>query len=293
LTAGSTALSEKAIELLDAFNPYLNGWIFTANGTCQIESHHFRDWVLPWVIRKTKPEEILAAFEAEVQRNASIYVEVSPIFGVKIDRECRLAEGVKLVPEGLHGWWWEGPDAPRGTCFLCQSFQVKPAFEVRAIDGTSPRTEGIAKPDSKTRETVRHRIRLACLLASPGAVELPISLFKADEDSLFITPNHRVVRPVAALPLVSFPADEALVKTAFDHLVQFQHPDNLARAIDRLGRARLASSPVDRALELGIAAEIALMHGENASKKSLTRSAVAPRGCWGMSPRNGPTSLPK
>jgi hypothetical protein len=176
-------------------------------------------------------QDILIGFAAEVRRNTSSYVELSPVLGVQIDRECQLAENVKLIPKKEVNWWG-GLGAPEHMCFLCQSFEVRPAFEVHAFDSVSPRGEGIAKPDSKSRDVVRHRVRLACLLASAGAVELPISHFQADEDSLFIRESEaEVIRPMSTHPRVSFPADEALVKTAFAHLADFEHRDSLARAI--------------------------------------------------------------
>jgi hypothetical protein len=269
-----------ALAETEPFNAYASTWIFTgAGGYHKITPGRFGAWAIHRLVAKTTPQDILIGFAAEVRRNTSSYVELSPVLGVQIDRECQLAENVKLIPKKEVNWWG-GLGAPEHMCFLCQSFEVRPAFEVHAFDSVSPRGEGIAKPDSKSRDVVRHRVRLACLLASAGAVELPISHFQADEDSLFIRESEaEVIRPMSTHPRVSFPADEALVKTAFAHLADFEHRDSLARAIDRLGRARLASSPVDKALELGIAAEIALMHGETSSNTEIAHK-IGGRAAW-------------
>jgi hypothetical protein len=80
-----------------------------------------------------------------------------------------------------------------------------------------------------------------------------------------------------------------VVKGYFDALSVFSEKDSLHRAIDRLGRARLALSPVDQALELGIAAEIALTHAETSGNSEITyNSAVVPRGCSGKLRPIGP-----
>jgi hypothetical protein len=69
------------------------------------------------------------------------------------------------------------------------------------------------------------------------------------------------------------------VKRYFDALAAFNEKDSLHRAIDRLGRARLARSPVDQALELGIAAEIALMHAETSGNTEITYK-IGSRAAW-------------
>ena len=77
----------------------------------------------------------------------------------------------------------------------------------------------------------------------------------------------------------------ASVKRAFACLATFREVESLARSIDRLGRARLAASPVDRALDLGIAAEIALMHDHSPANTEIAHK-IGSRAAWllGQSP---------
>lgn len=269
-----------ALAKIEPFNAYINAWIFTRNGGYQITPRRFGDWAIDKLVAKATPEDILIGFAAEIQRNASTYIEVSPIFGVHLDLECQLGEGISLVPEKVSPLWWRQKDIPKGTCFLCQSFEVRPAFKVNALDTTSYRDTSIAEPDSNSRDVVRHRVRLACLLASTGPVELPISLFQAIDHSLFSADSgDQVVRPMPAHPRVSYPAERAILKTAFSQLINFQDHESLSRAIDRLGRARITSSTVDKALELGMAAEIALMHGESTSNTEIAHK-IGGRAAW-------------
>ena len=65
----------------------------------------------------------------------------------------------------------------------------------------------------------------------------------------------------------------------FRQLGAFPEADSLARAIDRLGRSRLAVSDVDKALELGMAAEIALMHDNSPSNTEITYK-IGSRAAW-------------
>lgn len=85
----------------------------------------------------------------------------------------------------------------------------------------------------------------------------------------------------ASHPVVAFPADIEAISLAFGQLSSFTEGDSLTRAIDRLGRSRLAVHPVDRALDLGMAAEIMLMHDNGTSNtETLIKSAVGPPGFW-------------
>jgi len=147
---------------------------------------------------------------------------------------------------------------------------VTPAF-APATGGSDPADSSATVPPAPERDAIRQQVRLACILAGTGPVELPVSLVDPDRTCLFAGGDGNLAsRPIAAYPLVSFPAEAAAVKRAFDHLAGFAESESLARAIDRLGRSRLARSPVDQALELGIAAEIALMHGDQSSKTEIT-----------------------
>lgn len=56
--------------------------------------------------------------------------------------------------------------------------------------------------------------------------------------------------------------------------------DSRARAIDRLGRARLVVFEVDQALEYGIAAEIALMHDDGGSNTEIKYKIGSSRAAW-------------
>lgn len=234
------------------------------------------------------PKAIIAAFDAEITRNAATYVDVSPIFGVDIDGVCDLAEGIRVVPASEVSPWWQPhpihrwmalPHLPSGTAYLAQSYRVEPAFDVQA-GGSLNGDSGTTVPASDVRESIRQQVRLACLLAGTGDVALLISMMVPDQDCLFVGGDGNIAsRPIGAYPVVSFPTEAAAVKLAFDQLAAFTDSESLVRAIGRLGRARTARSPVDQALELGIAAEIALMHGDSSSNTEITHK-IGMRAAW-------------
>lgn len=106
-----------------------------------------------------------------------------------------------------------------------------------------------------------------------------MSVILADHQALLSVGGTMSSRPFAAHPVVAFPADMGTIQRAFGQLAAFAEGDSLTRAIDRLGRSRLAVHPVDRALDLGMAAEIMLMHDNGTSNTEITHK-IASRAAW-------------
>lgn len=273
---------------LSPFRAYAATRIFTGDNGSLVASTRFGEWALDRLVTGETPETILAAFDHELARNAATYLDVSPVFGVDIDAICELAEGIRIIPASEVSPWWKPhpihhwmalPNLPTGTCYLTQSYRVEPAFDMQS-DGGGQGSE--TSPVATERERVRQQVRLACLLAGTGDVELPISMSVPDRECLFVGGDGNIAsRPIAAYPVVAFPTEAAAVKRAYGQLAAFAEIESLARAIDRLGRARLARSAVDQALELGIATEIALMHGDTSGNTEITHK-IGSRAAWLM-----------
>jgi hypothetical protein len=267
----------------DPFRPYANAWLFTGDGGGEVMAGRFGIWAIGRLVAKVPAPEIIAELKAESNRNTAVYEEVSPVLGVKIDRECLLSEGVSLLPgEAMLDDYVSSqlPSfAPRDSCVLYQTLSVQPAFEIRESATEPARGASVTTPSSEARDGVRRSVRYSCLLAGTGAVEIPVATTIANENLLFAKGRVRPHNLFSAYPLVSFPVDGDVVKRNFDALAAFKEKDSLHRAIDRLGRARLATSPVDQALELGIAAEIALMHAETSGNTEITYK-IGSRAAW-------------
>jgi hypothetical protein len=281
-----------ALSQVEPFRGFRDVGIYTGDGAGVPTSARFGEWAIDRLVEKKTPDAILAVFAAEVARNAADYSDVSPLFGVQIDESCDLGNGVTLAPEPadvlaslLHRAPFQSVLLPTGTSLLCQSFTVTPAFE----RGTGDPAQGgasVTAPEASQRDAVRKRVRLACLLASAGPVELPLTALLPDHGALFVAgEGNQATRPFAPHPVVSLPVEAAAVKRAFACLATFREVESLARSIDRLGRARLAASPVDRAIDLGIAAEIALMHDHSPANTEIAHK-IGSRAAWllGRSP---------
>lgn len=272
---------------LPPFSSFRDVWVHTGDGGNVMGTAPFGKWAIDRLVEKKAIPEILAAFEDEVTQNVGRYTEISPIFGVQLDERCDLGDGVVIMPEPtdllealVHRPQISLMQVPTGTAILRRAYTVTPAFEPRAAgDRACPGTSETSPP-AGTRDTERVRVRLACLLASSGPVELPLAVLQPDHNALFVAgEGNQAGRPFSAIPRVSFPVKADAVQRAYLALDKFAELDSLSRAIDRLGRSRLATSPVDRALELGIAAEIALMHGQGEGNAEITQK-IGTRAAW-------------
>jgi hypothetical protein len=189
-------------------------------------------------------------------------------------------EPAEVLASLLHRAPFQSVLLPSGTSLLCLSFTVTPAFERRETGEPAQGGASVTVPEASQRDAMRKRVRLACLLASAGPVELPLTALRSDHGALFVAgEGNQAVHPFAAHPLVSFPIEAAAVKHAFACLATFREVESLARSIDQLGRARLAASPVDRALDLGIAAEIAFMHDHSPANTEIAHK-IGSRAAW-------------
>jgi len=285
--------SDKAPELRQAlaqlppFKAYRDIWIYTGDGGCVSATARLGEWVIDQLVAKKTPAEILTDFQEEVARNRASYAELSPLCGVLLDARCELGDGVVLIPEPLdrfnamfHRIPFQDAILATGTALLSQSYLVTPAFAVRSEGERIQDDKSVTAPVSADREKVRHRVRLSCLLASAGAVEIPLTVLQPDREALFVAgEGNQASRMFQAHPLVAFPVEAAAIAETYAQLGRFRAIDCLARAIDRLGRSRLAASPVDRALDLGMAAEIALMHDHGANNTEIAHK-LGSRAAW-------------
>ena len=273
-----------ALRAVEPFAAYGDTWIFTGDGGGAVVQGRFGDWAIDRLVEKMPSEAILAAFADELARNLGAYFELSPILGVQLDGTIDLGGGIILEAEPdemmdslAHRIPFQRLPVATGTSVLRQRYTVAPAFELRDGEAIG---ESITMPALAAREGVRQRVRLACLLASVGPVELPFSLLQPDPESLFVAgEGNQAGRPYGAMPMVAFPVAVADVARAYRGLVCFKGGASLARAIDRLGRSRLAVGPVDRALDLGMAAEIVLMHDHSPANTEIAHK-IGGRAAW-------------
>ncbi len=276
-----------ALEQVTPFKDFCDVWIYTGGGGGIATVPRFGEWAIRHFLKKTPPDKILEAFSAEVARNEAVYTEVLPIFGVQIDEDCKLSDTISIVPDrnneliSLLHLLPRQLIPPHSTCSLLYlSFTVTPAFKRNWGTSTKNTSESLTVPEASHRAAASKRIRLACLLANKGSVEIPFTVLRPAYNALFVAGEGNLSgRPYAAYPPSPLPIQAVVVRRIYESLEKFRNGESLVRSIERLGRARIAVSPVDRALELGIAAEIALMHDNSPTNAEITYK-IGSRAAW-------------
>ena len=172
---------DAALSEVEPFRAYADIWLCTGDGGGMVLQKRFGGWVIDRLVAHNTPPEILEMFNAEVVRNIGRYTELTPLFGVSIDAICDLGNGITIEPpaedilaQALRYWPFQRVEMPTGTAMLCQSYTVTPAF-VPNSERSLHENSTVTAPPYAARDATRRRVRLACLLAGAGAVELPIT----------------------------------------------------------------------------------------------------------------------
>lgn len=282
----AAAQARAALAKVEPFSAFATTRIFSGDGASALLDVRFGQWAIRQLVRKMEPVEIIEAFEKEVARNSARYEEVSPVIGISVDERFEISPGIRLVPPASsvldptsYSYRTQWGPMPEGTGFLVQEYTVTPAFSAEADPDAGSEVKVATHPDRAKRDSVKERLRRACLLLSPGGVELPVSVIMADDRSLFQIDGNSSSRPYAARPQFALPVDTGEFMALFKALEHVADRDVIERAIDRLGRSRLSVDPVDRALDLGIAAEIILMHDAGGGNAEITYK-ISSRAAW-------------
>lgn len=265
-------------------------WLFTGDGGGRILGGRCGPWAADQLILDKSPEAIVDAAQAEIAENVNRLSDVSPIFGAKLDREIVLENGDALIPasqvpsewraSGVMDNFVRSPFDPRDCCVLRQDLSVSPAIAVRTSLSERAAVQSVTLPNDEERRTIRARVRAAMLLSCNSAIELPVATRVGPPGRLFAAVGLKTGALGSPTPLPhSVAIDEDKFKRNFEALGRFKSTEALTRAVDRLGRARTSKGLTDVALELGIAAEILLMHGTSSNNTEISYK-LASRAAW-------------
>lgn len=260
----------------DPFRFLASHRIVTTSSADAVPASRVGDWAIDQLVARRTPEAMLAHLVLEFRRNTAVYTEVHAITEIVIDAPCPLLPGVEVVPSEDVLSIRSGEEPTPTIAQLRQSFSVSPALV--DLGSPLPALDEVSTPASSSRGAVRNLVRSACLLLGRGAAEFGASEIDSDRADLFAERSA----DRGMLLLMASPTDSRVaardLKDTFDKLQRFATLEPLQRAIGRLGRARGALDPVDRALELGISAEIALTHADKGSGEISYR--LATRMAW-------------
>ncbi|MBX5008746.1 hypothetical protein HJB67_01910 [Rhizobium lentis] len=247
-------------------------------------------WVARQILNGTPVLDIIASANTQYAENGYEAMEISKVVGIKVSAIVELIPGYELWPPdqlpsdyrkriafevtgsgfrpeaaALVHRFWHGPvyDGPN-PFDLSPSFSKQPVFKK------------LAKLTEK-----RSLVRQALLLSVDTAVEFPYTYYGAVEDHI-LAHDRSYQYSQEPFTFGSIEPDVERIRALYSSLEEFKQPAAVRLVIDRLGRARTSSSPVDKALDLGMALEIALMHENKntpAANNEITYK-IATRAAW-------------
>ncbi|CAN5213108.1 hypothetical protein BH10PSE4_BH10PSE4_44380 [soil metagenome] len=218
------------------------------------------DWAVDQLVARVEPENMLARLADELSRNSTPFVDVYVIDNSTINAPCLISPALEVAPAPPMLPWPLGSSAPATLAEVRQPFTVSPAYIPSERAG---QMEPILQvPSALKRTKALPAIRYACLLASSGPIELRPLRVDRDLKDLFTPPRFHETAPNTMAGPKAHHILAVDLKAMHDGLARFAGQESLFRAIERLGRARRAHDPVDQALELGIALEIAMTHSD-------------------------------
>jgi Apea-like HEPN len=272
---------------VEPFTAFKNGWRFHGNGGGMTLSGRIGSWALEQLERGESPESIIESAAKTANFPSQIMLDVSPLLGadvrdvIDIDDHTRVIPS-KDVPEswlamGAHRSLEEKKFETHAPCLLVIKYKLTPAFKRRnpeiEIDG-SETAESVSPLD---RQRQKERVAAAFVLRGSRPVAITASTILAEQDSILGHPRvrHGTLNSAMIFGTAEFEPKE--IKKTYEAIVAFDVEKAILLAVGRIRRAR-SSSVADAALELGIALELLLMHGERNSGE--IRNKVALRGAW-------------
>jgi hypothetical protein len=241
--------------------------------------------------RGISAEEILASATRTVETNCYKAREVRPIYGITITNKQMLKDGAYLCPNSelsnclefreTFGRQIFGLNIVGESAALVQVVHVKPAIfpQNDHLIGSEPPELLTAREE---RSAYAKGVRLALGLASGGAVEMPSTYMEFDHDCIFSGLNVISGLPSTANFIPDRSVDIGRTIQFLNQLEVMKDPQALKLSIDRLLRSRRSDSFENRIIELGMAAEITLMHDQHGSGngKSEITEKLSSRGAW-------------
>ncbi|MFN3674519.1 MAG: hypothetical protein ACK4TC_00970 [Sphingomonas pseudosanguinis] len=278
-----------AIDAIEPFSDLASRWLVGPRGSGRVGAGIAGLWAWRCLLDGATPDTILQQAAEEIANNRYEAWEIRPITGITIGGKIKIAPNAYLCRDAdiSRGGYYAAAFAeelfePFGPCdmaSLVQIFIVEPALIPMDADRAVPKIETARR----AREAFAARHRLAMGLVSGGPVEMPVVYGRGHrmnqlihyDDGLFrqpVTPYFGRSLEVEILPL----------QLTADLIERMDRGDVLSLTIDRLLRSRLSKTVEDRIIDLGMAAEIALMHvakGGGDGKGEITNK-ISHRAAW-------------
>lgn len=271
------------------FSIFNNAWLFQPYGGRRADGMSG-----PWTVNQLRSgvpiEQIIASVQELATTNSYRLLDIRALRGISVVERVDLSDVAYLCPNGELPDEWAKRESfdhkffehhfTTDTAALVQTLTISPALVPATADG------GVGDhqdPAAEKRDNFAALTRLALGLASGGAVEMPFSYCSAPVDCVLtgasaLLSGHETGPPMGPNRAIN----PDLVRTYLSQLQAMTGGRALELSLDRLLRSRTNRSLEDRTIDLGMAAEIALMHqasGSGDGKAEIT-SKLSNRAAW-------------
>jgi hypothetical protein len=290
-------LEAKVLEAIaqDAsFAPLRSAWVSFAGSGNPVDQGNLLYFLLGNVLAGEPAEEVLARLRAFAAKGTSGGWWYAAISGITVEHVCALAAGIDIVPwedvedssqkERLLPTRWR-PESleglrPRPNCALRFKFPERQVLFPNAFDGSM--TDSMRELETITKQSGNVLRAITALLGQPVAmlgcwpsasdrtlqqfVGATFQFGDALNDVAMFGPSHRPVT-----------LDVQAASKLFESLERFHgsDADAIKTALDRLILALRQLSTVGKAIDLGIALEVILLHEMDGYQGELSyRSAM-------------------
>lgn len=286
----SSVMLEARLSDYFPFSQMQEGVLWCPTGCAGPQRPTAQQWVARQLLADVAEDTIIELANKQYAENGYDALEISKVTGVEVEDIVKITEDYELWPRS------KLPDdfrsrrlfddaanvfLPVSTCALVHRFRhdraIDPDYDGPTVDWTKDRFV----LSNQRRSEKRLNIQRAMILSGDGPVGMPFTYYRAATDHLLDVDQAYSGRFDPTGFRSAKPDTDAIVAN-LRLLENFKSPSALCVAIDRLGKARSWQSNEDKALDLGMALEIVLMHenGNNDDRNSEITYKISSRAAW-------------
>lgn len=272
------------------FSHLKESMLWSSSGSGSSRQGTALQWVARQLLAGIAPDSVIKAANSQYAENGYDALEISKVTGVEVEDIVKITEDYELWPHDKlpadfrNRLLFDDAAAAFHTgssSALVHRFRhnkvIDPDYDPTSIDLSKDR---FATSNMK-RANKRLEIKRAMILSGDGPISMPFTYCRAATDHV-LDADRQYIGTFEPAGFGSAKPNIEAIRTNLRLLENFKSPAALCVAIDRLGKARSWQSNEDKALDLGMALEIVLMHenGNNNDGNAEITYKVSSRAAW-------------
>ncbi len=277
---------EAKLSKTSPFSQVQDNWLLHPDGgghnSVGVASH----WVIERVLLGEGPDLIVNEAARQLSANTMVVLEVTAVKGVTVSEQQNLTRDVWFIPNSLVSNHHYADKIFSDTNFdfpfrsdwaaLVQRFVLSPVAvpaegRIKAIEQNSKAVDG--------RRGQREDLLRALYLTVDGPVELGGTIQLVEDGEIFRFGYSMLGSVGTKFVGTSSALDLEATRKFSDLLSSFRERPAINVTLDRLGRATIERDPADKAIDLGLALETALMANDPTANQEISNK-LGTRAAW-------------